>query len=452
MNSNLKILHLTPHLGGGVGSVIRGYLEYESTNSRSVHKVASLDYLNAESKELFDTLNIEWIENAYYSPEPLSSSISNADIVLIHWWNHPLLQSLLMNQILPKSRIVVWAHISGNLSPNNFCDFILSYPDKFIFTTPLSFASNIVVKNSSFLRSELSCIWSTTGVEKLQKYEKSAHEKKCQIPVKIGYVGNLDYSKLHPEFFDICKKVLNPEVNIHVIGPLTSTFILDLERQQFDQGFVPTGYIPEDQKFELMSSFDILLYPLAKDHYGTCDQVIQESMALGVVPVVLNNQMESYMIENGVTGLIAQDVDDFVLKIKELVSNMELRKKLRKNVMEFAKNKYRISDMAELWDVEFKSIMRKPKRLHSTLSNAMGRKLEPNEIFINSLGFEGGLFELHKKALTFEEVKIWSTQISSFYSSPKWASPTKSSPKHFAQFFPDDYWLKVWIGLIGTKN
>jgi glycosyltransferase involved in cell wall biosynthesis len=451
MSSNLKILHITPHLGGGVGSVIREYLEFESKSSKNVHKIASLDYLNAESKELFGIIDIEWIENAYYNLELLSNSVSNADIILIHWWNHPLLQDLLMNQILPESRIIVWTHISGNLSPNNFCDFILNFPDKLIFTTPLSFASSVVMRNTKFLIKELSYIWSTTGVEKLQKYEKITHVK-TQVPVKIGYVGNLDYSKLHPEFFEICKKISSPGVTIQVIGPLTTKFTLDLERYQLNQELVATGYIPEKQKFNLMSNFDILMYPLAKDHYGTCDQVIQESMALGVVPVVLNNQMENYMIENGVTGLVARDISDFVLKTKELISNVDLRRKLGENAKIFAKKKYKISEMAELWDAEFDIMARQPKRSHATLSGAIGRKLEPSEIFINSLGYESGLFELHKNATTLSERRVWSTQISSLYSSPKWTSPTKSSPAHFAHFFPDDYWLKTWLDLISIKS
>ena len=128
MDLSLKILHITPHLGGGVGSVVRGYLEYEIKQSGNVHRVVSLDSLNLESKDLFNKLGIQWNEKMYLDQDLLSSLITNSDIILIHWWNHPLLQDLLMNKELPDSRIIFWTHISGNSDPNNFCDFVLKSP------------------------------------------------------------------------------------------------------------------------------------------------------------------------------------------------------------------------------------------------------------------------------------------------------------------------------------
>jgi len=184
MGNSLKILHLTPHLGGGVGSVVRGYLEYEAKENINVHQVVSLDSLDVESKELFNKIGIEWAEQGYWNQEFLSSLIIDADIILIHWWNHPLLQDLLMNRELPQSRIIIWAHISGNLDPNNFSDFILNFPDKLVFTTPLSFASSNVRKNSDSPNSKFSYIWSTTGVEKLHNFStrRSDHNWLCWEP------------------------------------------------------------------------------------------------------------------------------------------------------------------------------------------------------------------------------------------------------------------------------
>jgi glycosyltransferase involved in cell wall biosynthesis len=451
MDLSLKILHITPHLGGGVGSVVRGYLEYEIKQSGNVHRVVSLDSLNLESKDLFNKLGIQWNEKMYLDQDLLSSLITNSDIILIHWWNHPLLQDLLMNKELPDSRIIFWTHISGNSDPNNFCDFVLKYPDKLVFTTPLSFASSAVRRNWEELDSKVGAIWSTTGVEKLLDFKISPGAKEPPDLVKIGYVGNLDYSKLHPSFFAICKAITNPKISIQIIGPLTSQFSSDLEHYGKNLGLTVTGFIPETEKFELMSKFDILLYPLAREHYGTCDQVIQEAMALGAVPVVLNNQMESYMIDHRENGLVARSVDELVANVQELIANPDLRDYLGENASVFAERKYRISEMSRSWNMEFQLLKDKPKHKHSTLSEVLGRELEANEIFTQSLESSAGIFEMHKSSSDQKEKQIWESQIECLSSSPKWASPTKSSPSHFSKYFPEDPWLKTWSRLTSAK-
>lgn len=452
MGTNLRILHVTPHLGGGVGSVLRSYLEYESIKNENSHKVASLDNLNIESQNFFNGIGIQWVERAYFNRDSLASLISDSDIVLIHWWNHPLLQELLMNQELPESRIILWAHISGNTDPNNFCRFVLNYPDKLVFTTPLSFVSESVRQFSNLKNQKPTFIWSTMGVEKLIHYKKIAKQSDINGKIRIGYVGNLDYTKLNKNFFEICKRISNHDVSLTVIGPLTDQFSSDLMEHGQNLKLSVTGYIPESEKFKLMSEFDILLYPLARDHYGTCDQVLQEAMALGVIPVVLNNPMESYMITHHENGLIARNVNELVSNTSELTTNRELRKILSNNAMTHAIKEYRISFMADSWNNEFEKIMENPKVKHSTLASQYGRTLEPNEIFMNALDSSGGIFEMHKNSDQLDQKQTWAAQISCLSRFPKWSSPTKSSPSHFSAYFPDDVWLKTWSELTRPKN
>ena len=43
-----------------------------------------------------------------------------------------------------------------------------------------------------------------------------------------------------------------------------------------------------------LAVFDIFAYPLNPNHYGTAEQVLQEAMAAGVVPVVFNNPQKIF--------------------------------------------------------------------------------------------------------------------------------------------------------------
>ena len=42
--NKIKILHITPHLGGGVGRVLLNYLSKVKDDNCFIHQVACLDY------------------------------------------------------------------------------------------------------------------------------------------------------------------------------------------------------------------------------------------------------------------------------------------------------------------------------------------------------------------------------------------------------------------------
>ena len=51
----MKILHITPHLGGGVGMTILGYLAENKTHK---HEVVAFGYTLGWAKKIIDSLNI----------------------------------------------------------------------------------------------------------------------------------------------------------------------------------------------------------------------------------------------------------------------------------------------------------------------------------------------------------------------------------------------------------
>ena len=65
MNKQYKILHITAHLGGGVGKVVTNYLKKSKTHSKFTHSVASLDYINEEAKEILNDIKIDYNDNLH---------------------------------------------------------------------------------------------------------------------------------------------------------------------------------------------------------------------------------------------------------------------------------------------------------------------------------------------------------------------------------------------------
>jgi glycosyltransferase involved in cell wall biosynthesis len=440
----VRILHITPHLGGGVGTVVRSYLEHSTRSSFFEHTLISLESLNEESKQLLESINCSFSENVFFELEGLIDSIANSDVVLVHWWNHPLLQHFLMKTDLPPCRLVFWSHISGTPAPNNFCRFILEYPDRFIFTTPLSYFVPEVNEISSNPKENFGCIWSTAGVERLTSFEKDWLIEDLE---DISYVGNLDYTKVHKDFLAMCSALIVSGNRVNVVGPTTEEFLRDFEKLPVNQRPIVHGYVDEKIKFQLLASSKIFGYPLARHNYATCDQSLQEALFFGAVPVVLNNPMESYMVKHGVTGLVAKNSREYLTFVEGLISDRNEYIKLRSNAKSFARGAYSVTRLAGEWESEFRAMLKVAKRKRYCLQQTRGKELKPSDVFLESLGHQSALFQYHSDAVTDEALSTAEAQLRCLSSLPQWSSFTKSTPSHFAQHFCADSLLSRWSEL-----
>jgi glycosyltransferase involved in cell wall biosynthesis len=444
----MKILHLTPHLGGGVGTVVRGYLGHVQSAGSDTHSVLALDTLNLESRQFLSRIGCAWTDEAFNKIDHIDALIAGADVVLVHWWNHPQLQMLLMTHNLPACRLLLWAHISGIPSPNNFTDFITSYSDRLVFTTPLSFHAPEIRALPALQRASIMTIWSTAGVAplKLRLEERQRGRLKCH-PGEVGYTGNLDYTKLNSQFLKACSRLAADGAHFTVIGPLTQAFRQDFEASGLQSLMDVTGFVDEDTKFSRMANFRVFGYPLARHHYGTCDQTIQEAQALGVPPVVLNNPMESHMVVHGQTGLVACDIGEYCKYVALLLTDDAVHANLSQNAARFAHDEYTIESMAAKWQAAFAAVMAVEKSQKSSLAKKTGLTLSPADVFIASLGHHSGVFEAHRSAATQAEKERAEAQISCLRALDNWSSPTKSTATHYCQFFPHDPWLSKWSAL-----
>ena len=186
MTDGLKILHITGHCGGGVGTVLLNYLTRQSAISRYNHEVLSLDSVNKNAIETFNAIGVKYHEKCHGQDGLIMQRVVNADIVMLHWWNHPLITDWIIRAGPLKFRLALWSHISGAPSPNTFSSKLFEYADEFVFTTPLSYFDPEFVGLPEALKNKVSAIWSTGGVERLAGLSPVAHDG-----FNIGYVGNL---------------------------------------------------------------------------------------------------------------------------------------------------------------------------------------------------------------------------------------------------------------------
>jgi glycosyltransferase involved in cell wall biosynthesis len=259
--------------------------------------------------------------------------IEQAEIVVVHWYDHPLLRSLVA-QTWPAARVIFWCHKNYNVS-----EWALSYPDLFLNVSPIQGQGK-------------DYIWSTEDMSRFRAIKPKEHEG-----FNIGYVGTVDFKKLHPDFLKMCSRItdLVPDVRFNIIGEnhLDKTWI-----HRHNEHFI--GQV--DDVAPYLAEMDLFMYPLRRNHYGTCEQALGEAMSAGVVPVVMNNGAEGIIVTDGLTGAVLSDVSQLISNVKILYEHVGLRKAISSRAREAARVRYDINVTVRNWERVFDKIMKQPKK------------------------------------------------------------------------------------------
>lgn len=396
----MKIVHITPHLGGGVGKAVASLLG----KSQSHHNV-NHDIFCLEKAEL--THNYDLIINNGHSIveeptcEELNEAIIQADIVQVEFWNHPKIPKILCALNNKPMRLLLWCHISG-LGEVCIPSELFKTNATVVFTSPCSL--NINQKCS---------IVSSGCVDELPKVKPSFNKNP-----KIGYVGTIDFVKLHPQFIewlvDIPKSMLPVEMlgNGRDMNSIKNT----CEKLGRNDIFNFNGHV--ENIYEKLDEIDVLIYLLNPKHYGTAENALIESMAMGVVPIVVNNPAESYIVDDEITGFIVRDKEEFQVALNKLMTDHVLRKNISTNAHNKIRSKYTQNLMQENMLSEYKLLMQSKPALYD-FSKVFG--VTPVEWYLS--------FRSDKKIN-----KVNSN-----------AEARKGSVNHFITEFPDDRILKSYL-------
>jgi len=377
------------------------------------------------------------------NPEGIMAEMAAADIVLIHWWNHPLLYAFLVRETIPPARIIFWSHVSGFHAPYVFSETLLHYPDLFVFTSPLSLETPEVKNLPEHRQKDLRVIWSTGGIEHVAAVQSRPHQG-----FKAGYIGTVDYSKMHPGFLRMSSRARIPGKQFIICGGPSEKRIQE-EALQYEGGkpFLFTGQVTDIAPY--LSEFDVFGYPLAPYHWGTCEQALGESMAAGVPPVVWANRAERFIVQDGVTGMVAGDEKAYSQALEELHRNPELRRKLSGNAREAAGKQFSLDLMVSRWEQVFSEVLNIPKTARKWSGRCHGKTASPHNIFLESLGDHGREFISSLKADHAGDKQTAGDRIRKLgESSYLWRSKTRGTPHHYHHFFPEDKILKLWSGYL----
>src|SRR5574344_1490691 len=334
-----RILHITPHLGGGVGRAISSTLIFEkNTNGEFCHKLLALE--KPKNPQFADICSKNEIEIVFsQNLEEIKSEIEKSDLVILHWWHHPLNVWLLANFPKVECRIILWSHINGCSYPKLPFSLIKEVEETF-FTSKYTLSNPLWnIEEQNFAQKHSMVVY---GLGKFDEIESKIH-KKAKV-FNIGYVGTINFSKLHPDFVKYCAEVLKvvPTAIFTLVGiPECKAEILSQAKKlNIQDKFNFTGYTKNVN--DTLKTFDVFGYPLNPDHFGTTENVVLEAMNVGIPVVMLNQSAEKYLIEDKTSGFLANSVENYAQIMRILFENEALRNQIAQNAKKHLQKEFSI--------------------------------------------------------------------------------------------------------------
>lgn len=315
----MKILHVTPHLGGGVGkahAAITGQLP-KAIEQTFVLLEAPRDCRYADAIKAMGTPVI--VADNFGNVARLARA---ADIVQFEFWNHPRLFECLARCNFPAMRTVFWSHVSGLFKPV-IPPGLIEVAGRFVMTTEASWSIPAVAALRKTTPRKLAVINSGFGFAKRRDNPQEGRA--------IAYLGTVDFVKMHPGFFDAIDRLAGDGIDVSVWGAADPE-VMTRALRMCHPGRIHFCGQTTDPAYAL-SAASIFFYPLQRDHYGTAENALVEAMSLGLVPVVLNNPAEMAIVRHGENGFVAQSIDDCVALLRMLLSSSELRQKVARRAI-----------------------------------------------------------------------------------------------------------------------
>lgn len=386
----VKILHITTHMGGGAGKAIAGLLSHCARQKDIEQKLLVLE--TPEKPKYVQSLEQDRLEIIMGESYDLNFLAEWADVIVVSWWDHPLMSRLFMDLSEIKCRLALWTHINGCSYP--YLPFVFAnLPDMLFVTTRFTLDNPL---------------WSMTEREEVRKKSQLISgmgdfapkditpKKDYQVHGKftVGYVGTLNYAKLHKEYLVWCQAAINKIPNIHflIVGDQEENLRNEVCEMGLSNYFSFTGYV--DNVYEQYHQMDVMGYLLNEDNYGTTENVILEAMAVGLPVITCKNAPESYILQDDFNGYLVNKPEEYAECLGRLYCSRELRQRIGTTARDYVIQNYSITDTTDKFQDSLYHMMLLPPTKHD-FKRVMGTTVF--EWFKTFTGSDKSFFDMIEK-------------------------------------------------------
>jgi L-malate glycosyltransferase len=434
----IKLVHVTAHLGGGVGRALSRVAKYRAESKSAVVEERFICLEKPEKLQYIDILRESGITvKIPETQEEFDSQLLEADIVQLEWWHHPLVYAWMAKKQGPKMRLIIWAHTSGLHFPA-IPKPVVHLPHAFLFTTPVSLSTSgtNLQDHISETKNFIGVVHSSGGFSDIPHSTRNYTNGSMQC----GYLGSLNAAKLHPDILTYIQEVKLADFSVNFFGDegANPKFSQMARTDEFSSRVKIRGFTkcPEIAFQEM----DVFVYLLNPHHYGTTENALLEAMASGVVPVVMNNPVESSIVRHNETGLIVDSPQSFNKAIVFLQNNPDERQRLGRAASQDIRERFSLGKTIKNLTEYYLKVLQSEKK-EIDFQAVFGRT--PGQWFRSCLGTYNSYFPL-------ENDKPAPVLGGCF--PPFLYELSKGSVFQFLKYFPDDESLNSWAQRLNDLN
>jgi len=440
MSDKTRVLHITPHLNGGLGKV----LLLQTKCTLTTHHVCLIE----RKASSYNFTEIEQTDKIFDLGNNIYEVLMSYDVVQVEYWNHPLIYDLLLRGTLDDVKLLVGcAHIQGNRAPQLIANSAIRYFDKMLITGKWlmkNICNEDILKKIEFIRYPIdSQLFSRTTpyIEQARKGRLTA----C-------YVGTVSYAKLSREFFSIIESC-SSYLDFIIVGDPDNEILADSRARISNISFIGKT----DDVTPYLENSDLFFYPLRKGHYGTGELALIEAMSFGLPTVAFDNESESSLIVNNQTGILCSNVSEFINALSNLTTNEALRARLGSKARKYIINNYSYAAFESFARSFYSNIQ--PTISRSKFPVFMRKQIESLSIgakcFVQSL--EGIDDTCHHVIPSMIRVMSGTDGdhdgkvVSSFFNYyPEYRYKSKGGLLHYLHCFPGDYSLNLLASYVSA--
>jgi hypothetical protein len=420
-----RLLHVTPHLGGGVGRALLSLAEGDVLRPQAAPRRTVVCLEPPEKTGVVPRLRELGVDVLSLStPQALPSIASDHDVVQCETWNHPRMFAALASLRDTPLRMLFWCHVSGLHFPR-LPPALWRQPHPVVLTAPCSLSSDEDGLKDGVARGQVHVISSAAGFERWP----TPQARPARGPARLGYLGSLNLAKMHPRYAEWLAAAARPGCSVALLGDEVqpgwwSERCAQLGRPGLMQA---QGYCQDVA--QALSQWDAMLYLLNPFHYGTAEIALLEAMASGVVPVVGANPCESDVVTHGETGWVAHDPAELGEILARCDDDVPLRQRMATNASDWVRETFTLQRQATAF-----------QRLHEALLDGPRQSVDwpallgerPWQWFASTVP-EPDAFVPGRSPVLPQGDAVHAH-----------LENTKGSVHHFARCFPNDDTLQAW--------
>ena len=348
-----NILHITVHMGDGAGKAIGGLAIMGSRSGKFTHRILLLDTpIKMNHIEKCKDNGIE-----IFKRDKTNDAIATADIVVLSWWGGTVMDSFLSEFTEIPCRVLLWSHKNGYYDP--------PFPEGFVETFDALLATSpFTLENQNWQKKLHALVYGFGDFRPENVPVKTDYHLNGDI-FTIGYVGTPSYKKLPGNYLEYCKAVKQKIPNCHFVlaGEISDELRRDIDQHHMKPYFDLHGWV--DDIYTLLKTFDVFGYLLRQDTFATTENAVIEAMASAVPVVVSKYPIGNYLLEDGISGFLADEPDEYGNIMYELYKDETLRGRIGKAGRMHTIQTYSTDENLKRFDTVCDLVMKKKKHIHT---------------------------------------------------------------------------------------